>query len=110
MVVCDKFIIQVTKVLLEVLEMHPFCYVELIPTSLEFSVFYCFTETGQSLAFERFTIQSLNLMKYILLAKDYRPAKVLEGMFKLLIKLKNIFNISFYFFFCKKQFYYRNNY
>ncbi|XP_043468445.1 importin-11 [Leptopilina heterotoma] len=75
MIVCDKFIIQVTKILLEVLDMHPFCYVELIPTSLEFSVFYCFTEAGQSLAFERFIIQSLNLMKSILLAKDYRIGK-----------------------------------
>lgn len=81
MIVCDKFIIQVTKILLEVLDMHPFCYVELIPTSLEFSVFYCFTEAGQSLAFERFIIQSLNLMKSILLAKDYRIGKTFDGIF-----------------------------
>ncbi|XP_033230848.1 importin-11 isoform X2 [Belonocnema kinseyi] len=76
--VCDKFIIQVTKVLIGILENHPFCFVELIPRSLEFSVFYCFTEAGQNLAFERFLIQSLNLMKTILLSNDYRPAKVLE--------------------------------
>ncbi|KAF7386417.1 importin-11 isoform X1 [Vespula maculifrons] len=75
MEVCDKFIIHLTKVLLEVLEMHPLCYVELIPTSLEFSVFYCFTEAGQALAFERFIIQCLNLMKSILLSVWYRPAK-----------------------------------
>lgn len=78
--VCDKFIIHLTKVLLGVLEMHPFCYVELIPTSLEFSVFYCFTETGQALAFEKFVIQCLNLMKGILSSTYYKPAKVLEGM------------------------------
>lgn len=77
--VCDKFIIHLTKVLIGVLDMHPFCFVELIPTSLEFSVFYCFTETGQALAFERFIIQSLNLMKGILLCSDYRPAKVIQG-------------------------------
>ncbi|XP_012268880.2 importin-11 [Athalia rosae] len=76
--VCDKFIIHLTKVLLGVLEMHPFCFVELVPTSLEFSVFYCFTEAGQELAFERFIIQSLNLMKGILLCSDYRPAKIIE--------------------------------
>ncbi|KAK9304709.1 hypothetical protein QLX08_004111 [Tetragonisca angustula] len=76
--VCDKFIIHLTKVLLGVLEMHPFCYVELIPTSLEFSVFYCFTETGQALAFEKFVIQCLNLMKGILSSTYYKPAKVLE--------------------------------
>lgn len=79
MEVCDKFIIHLTKVLLEVLEMHPLCYVELIPTSLEFSVFYCFTEAGQALAFERFIIQCLNLMKSILLSVWYRPAKGIGG-------------------------------
>ncbi|XP_024221390.1 importin-11 isoform X3 [Bombus vosnesenskii] len=78
MEVCDKFIIHLTKVLIGVLEMHPFCYVELIPTSLEFSVFYCFTEAGQALAFERFVIQCLNLMKGILLSTYYKPAKVLK--------------------------------
>lgn len=60
--------------------MHPFCYVELIPTSLEFSVFYCFTEAGQALAFERFIIQCLNLIKTILLSTYYRPAKIIEGI------------------------------
>ncbi|XP_011865006.1 PREDICTED: importin-11 [Vollenhovia emeryi] len=75
---CEKFIIHLTKVLIGVLEMHPFCYVELIPTSLEFSVFYCFTEAGQALAFERFIIQCLNLVKTILLSTYYRPAKVIE--------------------------------
>lgn len=78
--VCNKFIIHLTKVLIGVLEIHPFCYVELIPTSLEFSVFYCFTEAGQALAFERFIIQCLNLVKCILLSTFYRPAKV-EGLF-----------------------------
>ncbi|EFN85422.1 Importin-11 [Harpegnathos saltator] len=75
---CEKFIIHLTKVLMGVLEMHPFCYVELIPTSLEFSVFYCFTEAGQTLAFERFIIQCLNLVKNILTSTYYRPAKIVE--------------------------------
>lgn len=78
--VCEKFIIHLTKVLIGVIEMHPFCYVELIPTSLEFSVFYCFTEAGQALTFERFIIQCLNLVKTILLSTYYRPAKVIEGI------------------------------
>ena len=77
MEVCDKFIIHLTKVLLGVLEIHPFCYIELIPTSLEFSVFYCFTEAGQALTFERFIIQCLNLMKGIL-STYYKPAKDIE--------------------------------
>ncbi|XP_015591574.1 importin-11 isoform X2 [Cephus cinctus] len=76
MEVCNKFIIHLTKVLIGVLEMHPHCYVELIPTSLEFSVFYCFTEAGQALTFERFIIQCLNLMKGVLLFNG--PPKMIE--------------------------------
>ncbi|CAL7948181.1 unnamed protein product [Xylocopa violacea] len=71
MEVCDKFIIHLTKVLIGVSEAHSSCYVELIPTSLEFSVFYCFTEAGQALAFEGFVIQCLNLMKRIVLSTYY---------------------------------------
>ncbi|XP_012282091.1 importin-11 [Orussus abietinus] len=75
---CDKFIIHLTKVLVGVLEMHPFCYVELIPASLEFSVYYCFTEAGQALAFERFIIQCLNLVKSILMCTKYTQSKKIE--------------------------------
>lgn len=78
MEVCDKFIIHLTKVLSGVLEVHPLCYLELIPTSLEFSVFYCFTEAGQPLTFERFIIQCLNLLKGILLLSD-RTALAIDG-------------------------------
>ncbi|KAG7205080.1 hypothetical protein KM043_005455 [Ampulex compressa] len=78
MEVCDKFIIHLTKVLIGVVDSHPFCCVELIPTSLEFSVYYCFTEAGQALTFERFIIQCLNVVKSILLSTYYKPAKVIE--------------------------------
>ncbi|XP_014473322.1 PREDICTED: importin-11 [Dinoponera quadriceps] len=75
---CEKFIIHLTKVLMGVLETYPNCYVELIPTTLEFSVFYCFTEAGQALAFEKFVIQCLNLVKIILTTTYYRPTKITE--------------------------------
>jgi len=79
---CEKFIIHLTKVLLAVLEHHPFSYVDMIQSSLQFSVFYVFTPTGRSLLFERFTIQCFNLIKGILLCAEYKPAKVVEGKLK----------------------------
>lgn len=82
---CDKFIIHLTKVLMGIIETHPFCYVELIPTSLEFSVFYCFTEAGQVLAFEKFVVQCLNIMKNILTSTYYRPSKNAEGAYHLFV-------------------------
>ncbi|XP_031837056.1 importin beta11 isoform X2 [Nomia melanderi] len=64
---CDKFIILLIKVLIGVSEIHWDCYTDLILNSLKFSVYYCFTEAGQNLAFERFTIQCLNLLKRTLI-------------------------------------------
>lgn len=75
---CDKFIIHLTKVLLGMVDYHPLCYIDFIPSSLEFIYYYCFTEQGRQVAFERFTIQCLNLMKKILQTNDYKPAKIPE--------------------------------
>lgn len=91
--ICEKFIIQLTKVLIGVLELHPFCYVELIPTSLEFAVFYCFTESGQALTFERFIIQCLNLIRSMLQSIYYRPAKIVEGMYVLSSIFPHLYDI-----------------
>lgn len=75
---CEKFIIHMKKVLLEMVEYHPYCFIEYIPASLELAVFYCFTQDGQNLVFERFIIQCLNLMKKILQANKYKLAKMME--------------------------------
>ena len=74
--ICDKFIIHLTKILLSVIENHPFCFIDLIPSSLEFVVFYCFNDSGREQTFERFIIQCLNLLKNILQGGDYRPTKI----------------------------------
>nr|CAD7589784.1 unnamed protein product [Timema genevievae] len=75
---CEKFAIHLTKILLDTLEHHPFSYVDFIQPSLEFAVVYVFTPAGDSLLFERFTVQCLNLIKAILLCAEYKPAKVVE--------------------------------
>ncbi|XP_013170004.1 PREDICTED: importin-11 [Papilio xuthus] len=72
---CEKFIIHLTKVALGVLGFHPFSYVPLIRPSLEFALFYCFTEQGMSLIYERFTIQCLNILKTILQCVEYKLPK-----------------------------------
>ncbi|XP_045450077.1 importin-11 [Melitaea cinxia] len=72
---CEKFIIHLTKVALGVLFFHPFSYVPLIRPSLEFALYYCFTEQGMSLTYERFTIQCLNIVKGILQCVEYKLPK-----------------------------------
>lgn len=89
---CDKFIIHLTKVLTGMLQIQAFSCVELIPTFLEFSVFYCFTEAGQALAFERFVIQCLDSIKRIVSSAYYRPptsrdVEVIAGIFFSCIRL-----------------------
>ncbi|XP_075979349.1 importin beta11 [Anticarsia gemmatalis] len=72
---CEKFIIHLTKVALGVLSCQPFSYVPLIRPSLEFALYYCFTEQGMALIYERFTIQCLNIVKGILQCVEYKPPK-----------------------------------
>ncbi|XP_059060913.1 importin-11 [Achroia grisella] len=75
---CEKFIIHLTKVALGVLCFHPFSYVPLIRPSLEFALYYCFTEQGMSLIYERFTIQCLNIVKGILQCVEYKLPKGID--------------------------------
>ncbi|XP_052752176.1 importin-11 isoform X2 [Galleria mellonella] len=75
---CEKFIIHLTKVALGVLCFHPFSYVPLIRPSLEFALYYCFTEQGMSLIYGRFTIQCLNIVKGILQCVEYKLPKGMD--------------------------------
>lgn len=72
---CEKFIIHLTKVLLLMLDTHPFSFIDLIQPTLEFCVYYLFTDEGLIFLFERFVIQCFNLIKNILLCAEYRAAK-----------------------------------
>lgn len=78
MELCEKFIVHLTKILLSVLDVHPFSFVDFIQPSLEFSVYYVFTQGGEGLLFERFIIQCFNLIKGILLCAEFKPAKIAE--------------------------------
>jgi hypothetical protein len=59
-------------------ETHPYSFVQHIHSALRFICSLCFTEEGNGLLFQRFTIFSFNLLKGILLCMEYRPAKNLE--------------------------------
>lgn len=74
----EKFIIHLTKILLAVLDTHPFSFIDFIQPTLEFTVYYIFTPAGINFIFERFTIQCFNLIKGILLCAEFKPAKILE--------------------------------
>lgn len=74
----EKFIIHLTKILLSVLDSHPFTFVDFIQPTLELTTYYAFTSEGIEYVFERFVIQCFNLIKGILLCPEYRPAKVVE--------------------------------
>ncbi|KAL3866114.1 hypothetical protein ACJMK2_043446 [Sinanodonta woodiana] len=70
---CEKLIVLMTKVLLDILELQPQTYIQFIQNTLEFVVTYNFTQTG--LSFERFTVNCFNLLKNILHCDMYRPTK-----------------------------------
>uniref|UniRef100_A0A3B3DXE9 Importin-11 n=1 Tax=Oryzias melastigma TaxID=30732 RepID=A0A3B3DXE9_ORYME len=74
----EKTIILYTKVLLDFLEYHPCAFIPLIQRSLEFAVSYVFTPAGEGVAFERFIVQCMNLIKMIVKNEAYKPAKNIE--------------------------------
>lgn len=74
----EKTIILYTKVLLDFLECHPCAFIPLIQRSLEFAVGYVFTPAGEGVAFERFTVQCMNLIKMIVKNDAYKPSKNIE--------------------------------
>jgi len=74
----EKYTVLHQKVWADLLETHPFAFVQHITTALTFVCSLCFTEQGDGLLFQRFTIFSLNLLKGVLLCMEYRPAKNIE--------------------------------
>ncbi|KAI8737854.1 importin-11, partial [Biomphalaria glabrata] len=70
---CEHLISSITKVLLDLLELHAISYVHFIKTTLTCVVQYNFTAKG--LLFERFTVNCFNLMKQILFSDVYKPRK-----------------------------------
>jgi len=74
----EKYIVLQQKVWSDLLENHPFAFVQHITTALTFVCSLCFTEQGEGVLFQRFTIFCLNLLKGVLLCMEYRPAKVVE--------------------------------
>uniref|UniRef100_A0A8C4S9Z7 Importin-11 n=1 Tax=Erpetoichthys calabaricus TaxID=27687 RepID=A0A8C4S9Z7_ERPCA len=64
--------------LLDLLDYHPVSFIPLIQRSLEFAVSYVFTEAGKGILFERFIVQCMNLIKMIVKADSYKPAKNIE--------------------------------
>lgn len=75
---CEKFIIHLTKILADVLDTHPYSFIDFIQPTLEFSVSFLFTDEGVTFLFERFVIQCFNLIKSILVCVEYRAAKIPE--------------------------------
>ncbi|XP_076251460.1 importin beta11 [Rhynchophorus ferrugineus] len=73
--VCEKFVIHLTKILLSMLDTHPYSYIDLIKPTLDLCLYYLFTDEGITFLFERFVIQCFNLIKSILLCTEYRVAK-----------------------------------
>ena len=74
----EKYCVLHQKIWYDLLENHPFSFVQHISTCLSFICSLCFTAQGDGLLFQRFTIFNLNLLKSILLCMEYRPAKNIE--------------------------------
>ncbi|XP_072166659.1 importin-11-like [Diadema setosum] len=68
----EKMAILHTKVLIDSQESFPLAYVDFISSSLEFCVACVFSDDNQHLLFERFTVQSMNLIKAVVKCENYK--------------------------------------
>lgn len=71
---CEKFIVHLTKVVISMLDTHPFSFIDFIKPSLELCLYYLFTDDGITFLFERLVIQFFNIIKAILLCAEYRAS------------------------------------
>lgn len=78
--ICEKVIIHLTKVLLSLLDVHPFSFINLIKPSLEFTFYYLFTNEGVNFLFERFEIQCFNLIKNIFLCCEFKKGNTFDAV------------------------------
>lgn len=91
---CEKYLVVHCKVLRDLLDFHPFSFVPFIRMTVEFVLHYLFQPENQVLLFDSFVVQSLNLVKGIVLCAEYRPAKVIEGIFHI-FRLKFNYDLIF---------------
>lgn len=76
--IAEKYLVLQTKVFLDLLENHPFSFIQFIKPSLELTLHYVFTPAGEGLLFQRLIVQCMNLMKCVLQCAEYKPCKVVE--------------------------------
>lgn len=81
----EKHVLNMFKVVADLLEVHPFAFVTFLQSGLEFGAYFGFSEEGRSLVFEKIAIHSLNLIKAVILCQEYRAPRSLDSGGKLLI-------------------------
>ncbi|KAK3096574.1 hypothetical protein FSP39_001428 [Pinctada imbricata] len=72
---CEKMILLFTKVLLDMLELHPLTFTGLIRPTLQFVVMHNFSQAEKGRLFPKFTVNCFNLIKGILMCDVYNPLK-----------------------------------
>ncbi|MCL4130243.1 UNVERIFIED_CONTAM: hypothetical protein GTU68_066008, partial [Idotea baltica] len=76
--IAEKYLVLLTKVFLDLLESHPFSYIQFIKPSLNLILHYIFTPAGDGMLFQRLVVQCMNLLKGMLVCAEYKPCKVIE--------------------------------
>jgi len=74
----EKYIVLHQKIWSDLLENHPYSFVEHIRSALTFICSLCFTDEGTGLLFQRFIIFCFNLLKGVLVCMEYKPPKNIQ--------------------------------
>ncbi|KAL9986951.1 hypothetical protein ACROYT_G001169 [Oculina patagonica] len=74
----EKYVILLTKVLIDTQEHHPLSFSPVMQPSLELCYNYLFTSQGQEDIFEKFALQCCKLMKIIVKCEMYKPPREIK--------------------------------
>ncbi|KAF2368699.1 Importin-beta N-terminal domain [Trinorchestia longiramus] len=74
----EKYANLLMKCLLELLENYPYCFLNYLENVLRLVTTLVFTDEGNSVLYERFTVQSLCMIKSILDCPEYQVNKIIE--------------------------------
>ena len=75
----EKYINVLMKCIIDLLDMCPVSFLNFLSRALELSVKFGFSDSEENLLYEKFTVQTINLLRYILTTFEYQTRKKVEN-------------------------------
>ena len=71
----EKYSVLTLKLFTDLLENHPYSFLQVLKNALQLICWLCFTADGRDLVFQRLVIFCLNILKQVILCAEYKTPK-----------------------------------